>query len=137
MAIDFGAKRTGLAVTDPQQLIATSLATIETKQVLTYIKNYCAKEPVETMVLGYPFNYGHQQNAVIPLLEKFKKELERQLPDIPVVLADERFSSKLASRTIAMSGLKKSARENKSMIDQISATIILQDFLEQKKNRMH
>ncbi len=130
MAIDFGTKRVGLAVTDPLQIIATGLTTVENKQVLAFIKDYVGKEQVEAFVVGEPLNMDDTPSAVAPEVEKFIVELAKLCPDLPIYREDERYTSKMAMRTLIDSGVKKKARRNKSLLDEVSATIILQSWLE-------
>ncbi|MFN8310703.1 MAG: Holliday junction resolvase RuvX [Chitinophagales bacterium] len=134
LAIDYGAKRVGIAVTDPMQLIATALTTVETKSLYDFLKTYLQKEDVEKFVVGYPYNHGHRLNDVIKLIDQFLVQLQKQFPEKSIEKVDERFSSRMASRMIAMSGLKKSEREKKGNIDKVSATIILQTYLEMKSS---
>lgn len=132
LAFDYGKKRVGIAVTDPLQMIANTLPTIETKLVWNFIKQYCADEDVEAFVVGWPYNYGHRDNPVIPLIEQFIAKLQQQYPDKPIHKIDERFTSKMASQTLLLSGVNKKERQKKENIDAISANIILQSYLESK-----
>lgn len=129
MAIDFGTKRTGLAVTDPLQIIPGGLATVETKTVMDYLDKYFKAEPVELVVIGEPVNHdGSETHATRPVahfIEAFKKKF----PQIPVTTADERFTSKMARRSMLEMGLSKKKRRDKALVDEISAIIILQDYL--------
>jgi putative Holliday junction resolvase len=134
LAFDYGLRRVGLAVTDPLQIIANSLETVETKNVFTFLKSYCAKEPVSDFVVGFPVHYGAVRNEMIPHIEKFILELKRNFPEIAIHKMDERFTSKMASQTLLLSGVNKKERRNKGNIDAISANIILQSFLEMKAN---
>ena len=129
MAIDFGTKRTGIAVTDPLKIIATGLTTVESKQAITFLKEYIAKEPVELFLVGHPLNLDDSEtHGSRPALE-FINELNKQFPGIPVKKVDERFTSKMASRAMIDMGMKKKQRQNKALVDEIAATIMLQDFL--------
>ena len=130
LAIDFGTKRVGLAVTDPLQIIATGLTTVSNKEALSYIKDYVAAEPVEAFVVGEPLNMDDTPSAVAPEVEKFILALAKLCPDLPIYREDERYTSKMAMRTLIDSGLKKKARRNKKLLDEVSATIILQSYLE-------
>lgn len=133
LAFDYGLRRIGLAVTDPLQIIASSLETVETKTIDTFLKNYLSKEAVETFVIGYPVNFGHdKENEVLRHIDHFILELNRLYPSIKIVKIDERFTSKMAAQTLLMSGVNKKQRQQKGTIDKISATIILQTFLEMK-----
>ncbi len=132
MAFDYGQKRVGVAATDPLQIIANAVDTVETKQILPFIKSYLAKEQVETFVVGYPYNDGFKDNAVLPHIKKFIAELEKTYPAIPVVNVDESFTSRMAMETMVMSGVSKKERRKKENLDKISATIILQNYMETK-----
>ena len=130
MAFDYGQKRVGVAATDPLQIIANAVDTIETKLIFTFIKNYLAKEQVETFVVGYPYNDGFKDNAVLPYVKKFIAQLEKTYPGIPVVKVDESFTSRMAMETMVQSGITKKERRKKENLDKISATIILQNYME-------
>jgi putative Holliday junction resolvase len=129
LAIDYGGKRTGLAVTDPLQIIATGLATVPTKELIAYLKNYLAAEPVERIIIGYPVNWDESDTHATPLVKQFLVELAKQFPGIPVVKVDERFTSKMARNAMLEMGVKKKDRRNKALVDEIAATIMLQDYL--------
>ncbi len=130
LAIDYGQKRTGLAVTDPLQIIATALDTVPTDTLLDYLKTYTAKEAVESFVVGYPRNMDNTPSESVRYIEPFLKHLRQQFPNISVILEDERFTSKIAFQTMIDAGVKKMDRRNKGTIDKISAVIILQSFME-------
>ncbi len=133
LAIDLGTKRTGLAVTDPLQILANPLETIETGQLMPFLKTYCAKEEVEALVLGLPTRLNGQDNEMTPKVLKLKGELEKVFPDKKIALVDERFTSKMAMQSmIAMGSKKKDRREKAGNLDKVSAAIILQSYLEQK-----
>jgi putative Holliday junction resolvase len=133
LAIDLGTKRTGLAVTDPLQILANPLETIDTSQLMAYLKTYCSKEAVEALVLGLPTRLNGQENEMTPKVMKLKAELEAAFPDKKIALVDERFTSKMAMQTmIAMGSKKKDRREKTGNLDKVSAAIILQSYLEQK-----
>jgi putative Holliday junction resolvase len=132
LAIDYGTKRIGLAVTDALQLIASPLKTIHSADAFTFLKSYIAQEQVEALVLGEPRHQDGALSGPIESLENFEKALKRFFPDLPVYRIDERFTSKIASQTIAMSGKTKKKKENKEEVDLIAATIILQSYLEQR-----
>lgn len=133
LAIDLGTKRTGLAVTDPLKILASPLETIETSQLMTYLKAYFAKEEVEALVLGLPIRLNGQDNEMTPRVMKLKKELETAFPEKKITLVDERFTSKMAMQSmIAMGSKKKDRREKAGNLDKVSATIILQSYLERK-----
>lgn len=129
MAIDYGTKRTGLAVTDPVRIIATALTTVETPSLLQYIKDYCAREEVDIFVVGVAKHMDNSPSESMQYIEPFVAQLAQTFPDKKIARIDERFTSKIAFQTMIDSGLKKRQRQNKGLIDQISATIMLQDFL--------
>lgn len=129
MAIDYGIKRTGLAVTDPLQIIATALDTVETKEVWTYLKAYFEKEKVDLVIIGMPKNLdGNDTHGTQPV-KAFQEEFQSKFPAIKVTLIDERFTSKIAFNTMLMDGSTKKNRREKGNIDKIAATIMLQDYL--------
>jgi putative Holliday junction resolvase len=129
LAIDYGLKRTGIAVTDPFKIIATGLTTVETKQSIPFLKNYFLSEPVELIIIGEPRNLDDSDTHATPLVAGFVKELARNFPNIPVLKVDERYTSKMAVRSMVQSGMKKKDRRNKALIDEIAATIMLQEYL--------
>lgn len=129
LSIDYGLKRTGLAVTDPLQIIATGLTTVESKQLIPFLKDYFSKEQVELIIIGEPKNWDDTDTHATPLVEKCIKELQKNFPAIPVKKVDERYTSKMAKDSMLEMGLKKKERRNKALIDEIAATIILQEFL--------
>lgn len=132
LAIDYGTKRTGIAVTDEFQIIASGLTTVNTKELLAFLKDYTTKEKVELFVIGEPKQMNNEVSEseadILPFIEKLKKAI----PDIPIVRVDERFTSKMAFQTMIDSGLKKNQRKNKALVDEISATIILQSYMSSK-----
>jgi putative Holliday junction resolvase len=130
LAIDYGKKRTGLAVTDPEQIIATGLTTVDTDKLVVFLKQYFAKEPVELILLGHPKKLDGTDNDITPKVEKFFGQLSRLFPQIPAKLLDERFTSAMAFQTMIDSGLKKKDRRDKALVDEISATILLQGYLQ-------
>lgn len=130
LAIDYGEKRTGLAVTDPLQIIANGLDTVSTPSLLAYLNDYFSHEQVETIVIGYPKTLGNQPAVVAAEVDKFIARLHELYPGVRIVKHDERFTSKLAFQTMIDSGIGRKARQNKGLIDKISATIILQSYLE-------
>lgn len=134
LSIDYGKKRTGIAVTDPLQIIANGLVTVATSELLQFLKDYCSKEEVETIVIGEPRQPNGQPSENLQRVRSFAGNLKNHLPGIEIVFYDERFTSVLAHRTMIDAGLHKKDRQNKSLVDEISATIILQDYLEQKRN---
>ena len=133
LGIDYGKKRTGLAVTDPLKIIATALETVPTNELLSYLKNYCQNEPVEQFVLGLPVNLNAQDTDITADVRKFAETLKTNFPDKPVHFYDERFTSKMALQSMIDSGTKKKDRREKGNIDKISAVIILQSFLSSNK----
>ena len=130
LAVDYGKKRLGLAVTDPLKIIGSALATIPTHEIFDFLKNYFSKEPVEKLVVGLPKQMNNQPSESMPLINQFVAQFKKQFPEIPVQMVDERFTSKLAVQTMVMGGVKKKDRQNKAMIDTVSAAIILQSYLE-------
>jgi len=133
IAIDFGKKRTGLAVTDPLQIIATALETVDSGELIGYLKKYIAREPVEMILIGYPLNMDDTPTHATPLVEKFIIKFANVFPHLPVEKIDERMTSKIASREIAGMGLKKKDREQKELIDTVSAVMMLQEYLGRNK----
>ena len=131
LAFDYGTKRIGIAVTDPLQIIATGLDTIHPKDVIEFLKQYLIKEQVELFVVGEPKQMNGTPSQSAQHVKGFINSLKKHFPQIPVVTIDERFTSKMASATVAQSGFKKSDRRNKERLDTISATIILQSYLEE------
>jgi putative Holliday junction resolvase len=134
LAIDYGLKRTGLAVTDPLKIIATGLTTVGSKDLISFLKNYLSKEEVELIIIGEPKNLDDSDTHATHLVEKIIKELKKIFPAIPVRKVDERYTSKMASRAMIEMGLKKKQRQNKALIDEIAATIMLQEYLRQIDN---
>ena len=133
LSIDFGKKRTGLAVTDPLQLIAGGLATVATSELYEYLQQYVAREPVERIVIGEPRQPNGQPSENLARVQQFVNRWRKQMPQIPIEYDDERFTSVLAHRAMIDGGLKKKARQDKALVDEISATIILEDFLRSRK----
>ncbi|ULQ57294.1 Holliday junction resolvase RuvX [Flavihumibacter rivuli] len=129
LAIDYGGKRTGLAVTDPLQIIATGLTTVATKDLIAFLKDYCTKEQVERFIIGEPRNWDDSETHATPLVEAFIKELARHFPAIPIEKVDERYTSKMAKQSMLESGMKKKDRRKKELVDEIAATIILQEYM--------
>lgn len=133
LAIDYGRKRTGLAVSDTMQIIANGLTTVPTHELLDFIAGYVQKEPVERIIIGLPKQMNNEASENMKYIEPFVRSLKKKLPEIPVEYVDERFTSVLAHRTMLEAGLKKKDRQNKALVDEISATIILQTYLESKR----
>lgn len=129
MAFDYGTKRIGIAVTDPLQIIATSLTTIHAKDIFDFIKKYLQTENVERFVVGKPLRLDGSDSSSAPHVVGFVRLLKKNFPTIDVVTIDERFTSKMASASISQSGLKKSKRQEKGLIDTVSAVLILQSYL--------
>ena len=130
LSIDYGRKRTGLAVTDPLRIIANRLTTVPTASLITFLKDYFAKENVDLIVVGQPKQLNNQPSESWKYIEPFIRNLKKVFPDMPVELVDERFTSVLAHKAMLDGGLKKKDRQNKELVDEISATIILQSYLE-------
>jgi len=129
ISIDYGTKRTGLAVTDPLQIIATGLTTVESKQLIPFLKDYFAREEVELIIIGEPKNWDDTDTHATPLVEKIIKQLEKIFPKIPIKKVDERYTSKMAKDAMLEMGLKKMQRRNKKLVDEIAATILLQEYM--------
>lgn len=129
LSIDFGLKRTGIAVTDPLQIIATGLTTLHSKELIPFLKDYFAKEQVELVIIGWPTNWDDSATHATPLVEKCIKDLQKHFPAMPVKKVDERFTSKMAKDSMLEMGLKKKDRRNKALVDEIAATILLQEYL--------
>jgi putative Holliday junction resolvase len=129
LAIDFGKVRTGLAVTDELQIIASGLTTVVTKNIIAYLQDYCKKEQVELFLVGEPKQMDNTASESESLILPFIGRLKHAFPDMPIKRVDERFTSKMAFQTMIDSGLKKNQRKNKALLDEISATIILQSYL--------
>lgn len=132
IAIDFGTKRTGIAVTDELQLIASGLTTVATKELMKFLKDYLSTEDVEAMVIGEPKRMNNEASDVEEDILRFRESVEKAHPSLKIIRQDERFTSKMAFQTMIDSGIGKKKRQNKALVDQISATIILQDYLYNK-----
>ena len=133
LAIDYGKKRTGLAVSDEMQIIAGGLTTVPTTELLDFLLGYVSREPVERIIVGLPKQMNNEPSENMRRITPFVNRLRKVLPDIPVEFHDERFTSVLAQRTIIEAGIKKMARRNKELVDEVSATIILQSYMESKR----
>jgi putative Holliday junction resolvase len=133
LSVDYGKKRTGIAVTDPLKIIAGGLATVNTSQLMEWLHNYLTHEEVELIVVGEPKQPNGQPSENLPRVMAFVRKLEREFPLIPVKLYDERFTSVLAHQAMIDGGLRRKARQDKALVDEISATIILQSYLESRK----
>ena len=133
LSIDYGKKRTGLAVTDPLQLIAGGLATVSTSELFDYLKAYVEREQVERIVIGEPRQPNGQPSENLQRVQQFVNRWRKAMPQIPIEFYDERFTSVLAHQAMIDGGLKKKARQDKALVDEISATIILQDYMRSRK----
>ena len=133
LSIDYGKKRTGIAVTDPLQIIAGGLATVSTSELFDWLKAYLAKESVERIVIGEPRQPNGQPSENLQRVQQFVNHWRKAVPDVPIEFFDERFTSVLAHQAMLDGGLKKKARQDKALVDEISATIILEDYLRSKK----
>jgi len=129
LSIDYGLKRTGLAVTDPLQIIATGLTTVESPKLIPFLKDYFKKESVELILVGEPKNWDDSDTHATPLVKDIVRRLQKEFPSIPLRMVDERYTSKMASRAMIDMGLKKKQRQNKALVDEIAATIMLQEYL--------
>ncbi|WP_075589774.1 Holliday junction resolvase RuvX [Labilibacter marinus] len=134
IAIDYGKKKTGLAVTDPLQIIANGLETVPSHTLIEYLERYFNNEEVELIVLGYPKQSTGEDSESMKYIKPFFNRLKNKFPHMPVEWVDERYTSKIAFQAMIDGGLKKKARRDKNLVDKISATIILQSYLEQKGN---
>ncbi len=132
LAIDYGRKRVGIAVSDPMKMIANGLTTVHPKDLIEFLKDYFNKEKVDTLVVGYPRKMNNQASEAVNYINPFLKKFKKEFPDIPVQLEDERFTSKMAQQAMIDGGMKKGERQKKENIDRISATIILQSYLQHK-----
>jgi putative Holliday junction resolvase len=129
LSIDYGKKRTGIAVTDPLKIIATGLTTVETPKLLAFLRDYIKKEGVEQVIIGMPTNLDDSDTHATPLVKKFIELLQRNFPALPITEVDERFTSKMATQAMLDMGLKKKQRQNKALKDEIAATIMLQEYM--------
>jgi putative Holliday junction resolvase len=134
LGIDYGSARVGVAVSDPLGIFASPLETVPSAKIIDYIQTYARSEQIERFVVGYPLNLDGAPAQAAPDVDRFLKQLEKNFPEIPISLEDERFTSVLAHRAMIDGGMKKSDRRNKASVDRISAAIILQGYLD-KKNR--
>lgn len=132
LAIDYGQKRTGIAVTDEMQIIASGLTTVDSATAIAFLKDYFLKEKVEKVLIGEPKQLDNSPSESTAVIEAFVTKFSKAFPEMPIVRVDERFTSKMAFQTMINSGLKKKQRQNKALIDEISATIMLQDYLLRK-----
>jgi len=130
LCIDYGLKRSGIAVTDPLQIIATGLTTVESKELIPFLKKYFLSEPTELILIGEPLNWDDTDTHATPLVRKAIEKLKKEFPKMPIQTVDERNTSKMASRAMIEMGMKKKQRQNKALIDEIAATIMLQEWLQ-------
>lgn len=130
LAIDYGKKRTGIAVSDPLQIIANGLTTVETVKIFDFLKAYFEKEKVEKVIIGLPLQMNNEASENLPRIEQFADQLRKLYPTLSIEYFDERFTSKMAQQAMIDGGLKKKDRQNKALVDEISATIILQGYME-------
>lgn len=135
LAIDYGKKRVGLAVTDPSQIIANRLTTVSTHIIWDFLHSYFNKEQVETVVVGYPKQMNNEASEAVRYINPFLRKFQLLFPDMKLEVYDERFTSKMAFQTMIDGGLKKQKRQDKELVDSIAATIILQSYLEQRRNK--
>ena len=134
MCIDYGGKRTGIAVTDPLQIIATGLTTIATKDFISFLKTYFQQEQVEKIIIGMPTNWDDSDTHATPLVKRAIEQLRKNFPTIPVETVDERYTSKMAKSAMLEMGLKKSQRRDKKLVDEIAATIMLQEYMQRMQD---
>ena len=137
LGIDYGRKRTGVAVTDPLQIVAGNLATVPTHTLMEFIKDYMSREQVERIVIGLPTQLNGEPSESMKYITPFVNRLHKELPDMPIVMYDERFTSTLAHQAMIDGGMKKSDRRDKARVDAIAATIILNDYLQSKQNQQY
>ena len=133
LAIDYGRKRVGIAVTDPLKIIANGLTTVKSCDVLKFLSDYLSKETVELIVVGLPKTMNNEESDSMQYIKPFVEKLKKQHPNVPIEMYDERFTSVLAHKAMLEGGLKKKERQNKALVDEISATIILQSFMESNR----
>lgn len=133
LSIDYGRKRTGLAVTDSLQIIASGLATVSTSELFEWLQAYIAKEPVERIVIGEPRQMNGEPSENLPRVQQFVNRWRKAVPQVPIEYYDERFTSALAHQAMLDGGLRKKARQNKALVDEISATIILEDYMRSRR----
>jgi putative holliday junction resolvase len=132
LALDYGLKRTGIAVTDPLQIIATGLTTVESPKLIAFLKEYFKKEEVELILIGEPKNWDDSDTHATPLVRQVTEKIKKEFPAMPLKMVDERFTSKMASRAMIDMGMKKKQRRNKALVDEIAATIMLQEYLQNR-----
>jgi putative Holliday junction resolvase len=133
LCIDYGGKRTGIAVTDPLQIIATGLTTVDSNELISFLKKYFLQEEVELIIIGEPKNLDDSDTHATPLVKEAIKKLQKEFPQIPIKTVDERFTSKMAKQAMIEMGMKKKDRQNKRTVDEIAATMMLQEYLASPK----
>ncbi len=133
LSLDYGIKRTGIAVTDEMQIIASGLTTVASNELILFLKDYFTKEKVEKVIIGEPKQMNGMPSESAPIIEKFIKQFIKEFPEMPLDRVDERFTSKMAFQTMIDSGLKKKQRQNKALVDEIAATIMLQDYMSKSR----
>ncbi len=133
LSIDYGGKRTGIAVTDPLQIIASGITTVNTKDIWTFLKTYFAKEPVEKVIIGMPTHADGKDTHATPLVRAFLAKFKKDYPLLPIETVDEMFTSKMALQSMIDSGMKQKDRRNKKLVDEIAATIMLQEYMEKSR----
>ncbi len=133
LSLDYGIKRTGIAVTDEMQIIASGLTTVASNELILFLKDYFSKEKVEKVIIGEPKQMNGMPSESAPIIEKFIKHFLKEFPEMPLDRIDERFTSKMAFQTMIDSGLKKKQRQNKALVDEIAATIMLQDYMSKSR----
>ena len=136
LAIDYGRKRVGLAVTDPLQIIANKLTTVRAHDIFEFLIDYFSKEQVDLVVVGYPRTMNNEPSESIRYINPFLKQFQKKFPSVKLELVDERFTSKIAFQTMIDAGLKKKDRQDKALVDAVSATVILQFYMEQQRNKL-
>ena len=132
LCIDYGRKRTGIAVTDPMQIIATGLTTVDTQQLFVFLKDYISREPVERILVGMPLSLDGTDTDATPAVRHFLRRMANEFPSMPVETVDERYSSKMATRAMVDMGMKKKDRRNKALVDEIAATLMLQEYMQSR-----
>ncbi len=129
LSIDYGLKRTGIAVTDPLKIIATGLTTIPSQELFRFLKDYVSRENVECIIIGEPKNLDDSDTHATPMVKRIIKKLKKEFPALRIIAVDERYTSKMASQAMIDMGMKKMQRRNKALVDEIAATIMLQEYL--------
>ncbi len=130
LCIDYGKKRSGIAVTDPLKIIATGLTTVDTESLIYWLKQYQKEEPLEKVLIGYPLALDNSPTDATPLVDKFIRNFKKVFPNVPIETIDEQFSSKMAAQAMIAMGMKKKQRQEKGQLDELSATLLLQEYLQ-------